>query len=671
MDKLFLSVLNMSLTGAFVIAAICLARLPLKKAPKIISYALWAVAGFRLVFPFSIESVFSLLPFKAQPIPPDIAMQPMPRIDSGIPFVNNAVSSVLSAAAPIDSVNPLQVWTFIGSWIWIVGVAVMLVYGVVSFVILKRKMRSAAHIEVNIYEADCIQSPFVLGVFAPKIYLPVGLSEHERGHILLHEQMHVRRCDHIVKFAAYFVLCLHWFNPFAWVAFLLMGADMEMSCDERVLKEMGSNTKKDYSLSLLSLSTMRRIIGGSPLAFGEGGMKERVKSVLRFRKATRPVTVTAIVIVAAVSIGLVVNRPSGAGDNGYREGFVPPSADAESYAILSTSSGYNATDDEARGLYEEQRVAAIISAILLSDKIEDCSVSIRTDGEPLAEVMLTIKGGEMLSDFEVQSIADTIRGSVAAGLAYENIHISDNMNNLYQIPENDADVYDFAVPFGGEQAIDRAMLDPQLDDPGPPPNYDKSIDTAIALADYFVDVLNKERDLTGDNSAMESWYDLFDFGLTPVYHSGLSEVEYSENVYQFTVYGTKGETENSATVLINMQGDEPFYFCAYTRYYQYVLQTAWNYVELLSEGDVIKLARWLSVDGGPDPTQDFIQQAERGLSEYNSYDLQSVMITGISYDNDAQRFFCMFVDANGVAFRVTLSYGDGLIMPTKVISNLR
>ncbi|MCL1804596.1 MAG: M56 family metallopeptidase, partial [Clostridiales bacterium] len=308
MEKLFLIVLNMSITGAFVIAAICLARLPLKKAPKIISYALWAVAGFRLVFPFSIESVFSLLPFKAQPIPPDIAMQPIPRIDSGIPFVNNAVSSVLPAAAPIDSVNPLQVWTFIGSWIWIIGIAFMLIYGVASFIILKRKMRSSAHVEANIYEAACIQSPFVLGVFAPKIYLPVGLSEHERGYILLHEQTHVRRCDHIVKFAAYFVLCLHWFNPLAWVAFMLMGVDMEMSCDERVLKEMGSNTKKDYSLSLLSLSTERRMIGGSPLAFGEGGVKERVKRVLHFKKPSRVVVVAAIVLVAVLSTGFAVNR---------------------------------------------------------------------------------------------------------------------------------------------------------------------------------------------------------------------------------------------------------------------------------------------------------------------------------------------------------------------------
>jgi len=308
MNKLFLTVLNMSLTGAFVIAAICLARLPLKKAPKIISYCLWAVAGFRLVFPYSIESMFSLIPFKAQPIPPDIAMQPIPRIDSGIPFVNNAVSSILPAATPAESVNPLQIWTTFGAYIWLIGVIVMFIYGVVSFFILKWKMRNAAHNEANIYEAENIQSPFVLGILTPGIYLPVGLSEQEKSYIILHEQTHIRRHDHIVKFAAYFILCLHWFNPLAWVAFLLMGVDMEMSCDERVLKELGGETKKAYSLLLLSLATERRMIGGSPLAFGEGGIKERIKNVLDFRKPSRIVMITSVVLVAALSIGFAVNR---------------------------------------------------------------------------------------------------------------------------------------------------------------------------------------------------------------------------------------------------------------------------------------------------------------------------------------------------------------------------
>ncbi len=322
MDKLFLTILNMSLTGAFVIGAICLARLPLKKAPKIISYCLWAVAGFRLVFPFSIESIFSLIPFKAQTIPTDIVMQPVPRIDSGIPFVNNAVSSILPAAKPTASVNPLQIWMATGAWLWFGGVAVLFIYGVVSFFILKRNMREAAHIEANIYEAENIKSPCVLGVFKPKIYLPIGLSGQEKIYIILHEQTHIRRHDHIIKFVAYFILCVHWFNPLAWVAFLLMGVDMEMSCDERVLKEMGGEIKKDYSLSLLSLATERRIIGGSPLAFGEGGVKGRIKNVLNFKKPSRMIIVVSVALVAVLSAGFAVNRAT---DGNILNSFIPMS----------------------------------------------------------------------------------------------------------------------------------------------------------------------------------------------------------------------------------------------------------------------------------------------------------------------------------------------------------
>jgi len=310
MDKLFLSILNMSLTGAFVIAVICLARLPLKKTPKIISYSLWAVAGFRLVFPFTIESVFSLLPFKAQTIPLDIAMQPIPRIDSGIPLVNDMISDILPAATVQFSANPLQVWTSIGAFVWLAGLAAMLIYGVASFVILKRKMREAAYLEANIYEAENIKSPFVFGIFTPKIYLPVGLSAQERQYVILHEQTHIQRRDHIVKLAAFFVLSLHWFNPLAWAAFLLMGIDMEMSCDEHVLREMDGETKKNYSLSLLSLATERRIIAGSPLAFGEGGIKARIRNALTFRKPSRIIIIVAVALVVVLSAGFAVNGVS-------------------------------------------------------------------------------------------------------------------------------------------------------------------------------------------------------------------------------------------------------------------------------------------------------------------------------------------------------------------------
>jgi len=318
MGTLFLTILNMSLTGAFVIAAICLARQLLKKAPKIISYVLWAVAGFRLVFPFTIESMFSLIPFNTAPIPTDIAMQSIPPIDSGIPIFNNAVSNaaynVFPAAAPYYSTNPLQILITIGAWVWFLGAIALVVYGVVSFIILKHKMRKSVWKESNIYEADNIKSPFVLGVISPKIFLPVGLSEHERRYILLHEQTHIRRYDHILKFAAYFILCLHWFNPLAWLAFWLMGADMEMSCDERVIKELGNDISADYSMSLIRIATGMRIANSNPLAFGEGGIKERVKRVMNFKKSSRLVIVMAVTLASVLSMGFAMNRTTGAFD---------------------------------------------------------------------------------------------------------------------------------------------------------------------------------------------------------------------------------------------------------------------------------------------------------------------------------------------------------------------
>lgn len=310
MDKLFLTILNMSLTGAFVIAVICLVRLPLKKAPKIISYCLWAAAGFRLVFPYSIRSVFSLMPFKAQAIPQDIAAQPIPRIDSGVAAFDNIISSSLPAPQPGASVNPLQISIAIGSFVWLAGAAVILLYGVISIIILKHKMQGSIYMAENIYEAKNIKSPFVLGILKPRIYMPVGLSGQERGYILLHEQTHIKRRDHIVKFAAYCVLSLHWFNPLVWAAFLLMGADMEMSCDEHVLKKMGAGIKKDYSLSLLSLAAEGQTIGGSPLAFGEHGIKERIKNVLKFKKASRLIVTLAAASAVMLCAGFAVNRPA-------------------------------------------------------------------------------------------------------------------------------------------------------------------------------------------------------------------------------------------------------------------------------------------------------------------------------------------------------------------------
>ncbi|MCL2388298.1 MAG: M56 family metallopeptidase [Defluviitaleaceae bacterium] len=352
MEIVFLTILNMSLTGAFVILAIWLARIPLRKAPKIISYCLWVVAGFRLVFPFSVEGLFSLIPFRAQPIPLDIthgvvadAPFPLPALSTvqspqtmhhaeihdlpnfsgfadfpdfthsnvtGFSMVENLdgsnINSVISELPYIAvATNPLATLITVGAYVWLLGAAVMLFYGLVSYFLLKWRLKDCVPYAQNIFTTEGIKSPFVLGFISPRIYLPLALPESEREYIILHEQTHIRRHDHIVKFLAYIILCMHWFNPLVWAAFSLMSKDMEMSCDERVLKELGITIKKSYSMSLLALATEERFTG-SPLAFGEFGIKERVKNVLNFKRHSKIFVGVVILLTVIFGAGFIFSR---------------------------------------------------------------------------------------------------------------------------------------------------------------------------------------------------------------------------------------------------------------------------------------------------------------------------------------------------------------------------
>ncbi|MDD2235045.1 MAG: M56 family metallopeptidase [Desulfitobacteriaceae bacterium] len=307
LDNLFLQILNMSYTASIVILVVLGARLLLKIAPKIFSYALWSVVLFRLICPFSFESMFSLLPAITYPISQEIVYADIPAIDTGISAINQIVNSSLPAATPYASVNPLQILVFIGSVIWILGIAILLIYSMISLVKLRKRLRQAVHEKDNIYIAEQLNTPFVMGIFHPKIYLPAALAEQEKQYILLHEQTHIRRLDHVVKILSFFVLCLHWFNPLVWVAFFASGRDMEMSCDETVIKQLGKDMKKGYSASLLSLSTGRRILGGTPLAFGEGDTRDRIKNVLNYKKPTFWVVLVSVAAVLCVAVGLMTN----------------------------------------------------------------------------------------------------------------------------------------------------------------------------------------------------------------------------------------------------------------------------------------------------------------------------------------------------------------------------
>ncbi|MEN3004875.1 M56 family metallopeptidase [Dehalobacterium formicoaceticum] len=321
LPDLFLKVLNMSITASLVMIFVMAARLLLKKAPKIFSYSLWSVVLFRLICPFSFTSAFSFLKVffhgsrSMDHIPNQIGMMAQPRMETGPDQVNAMINGSLPAAAvPYSGANPMEMIMFALSLIWVIGMMILVVYGVSSYFLLKRKVSTGMLLKDNVFESEKIAAPFVLGIIRPRIYLPLGLSETEKSFILKHEQTHIRRFDYIIKPFAFLVLCIHWFNPIVWISFVLMSRDMEMSCDEQVIKELGTEIKKDYSASLLSLAVNRGMISGSPLSFGETGVKGRITNVLNYRRPALWVIVAAIILVAAMVIGLSGN-PDAITDN--------------------------------------------------------------------------------------------------------------------------------------------------------------------------------------------------------------------------------------------------------------------------------------------------------------------------------------------------------------------
>jgi beta-lactamase regulating signal transducer with metallopeptidase domain len=307
LTDVFLTILNMSLTASYVIVFIIFVRLLLKKAPKVISYVLWSVVVFRLLCPFSFESILSLGPMNTSTISQNIVYQQKSQISSGITPIDTYVNRSLPVSIAETGANPLKIYTQIGVYIWLLGIAAMLSYSIVSVLRLKGRLKSARHTEGNIWETGNLKTPFVLGVFRPRIFIPAGLSAEEKSYIIRHEQTHILRFDYIIKPFAFLVLSIHWFNPLVWIAFALMGTDMELSCDEHVLKEMGGDIKKAYSVSLLSLATEKRIINGSPLAFGEGDVRGRIKNVLNYKKPAFWVVIVAVIAVSCVGIGLMAN----------------------------------------------------------------------------------------------------------------------------------------------------------------------------------------------------------------------------------------------------------------------------------------------------------------------------------------------------------------------------
>lgn len=309
MNDLFIKIFNLGVTAGWLVLAILICRPLMKRAPKWINCLLWGIVGLRLVFPFSLESIFSLVP-SAEPLPQDIALSPAPEINSGVGVLNDAINPIISTSLVPTvgaSINPMQIVIAIASWIWVIGIALMLGYGIVSYISLRVKVRVSVKGAEKVHFCDEVDSPFILGVIRPRIYVPSGMRDEALEHVLAHEKAHLRRGDHLWKPVGFALLALYWFNPLLWVAYALLCRDIEAACDEKVIKEMSDEAKKGYSEALLACSLHRKRIMACPLAFGEVGVKQRIKSVLNYKKPAFWVIIVALAATLVLSVCFLTN----------------------------------------------------------------------------------------------------------------------------------------------------------------------------------------------------------------------------------------------------------------------------------------------------------------------------------------------------------------------------
>lgn len=287
MSAVFLKILNMSISASWIAMIVLVLRLCLKRAPKWWNVLLWGLVAVRLMLPFSVESALSLLP-RAEVVRPAVIAPSVP--GEAAPMIGGATAVASDTAA-----SSLSVWTILG-WVWLFGVLVLVLYTLVSTLRLRHQVREAVRLRGNIYQSEQVASPFVLGILRPRIYLPYHMDSREAQHVLAHEQAHLRRGDHFWKPLGFLLLTIHWFNPLIWLSYAMLCRDIELACDETVIQDLGCEQRADYMQALVACSVNRRRIAACPLAFGETGVKERVKSVMNYKKPTLWVMLLALAL---------------------------------------------------------------------------------------------------------------------------------------------------------------------------------------------------------------------------------------------------------------------------------------------------------------------------------------------------------------------------------------
>ena len=317
MTDLFLKAINMSLTAVFLILAVILLRLIFKKAPKWISCLLWAIVAVRLLVPFTLETAYSVMP-TAEPVK-TYAQTSEPYVESGVKVIDTAANKIIrkpeikktEKAAP--QISPAkQSWKPVDllSVIWLSGIAVMLIYALISYLRLRKAVFAAVKISDRVWICDEIDTPFILGIFNPRIYIPSGLNGDARKYVLEHEYAHLARFDHLWKPLSFVVLAIHWFNPMCWIAYILFGRDVELACDEKAIEDMSKEDKVGYTKTLVNLSCPRKLISACPLAYAEIGVKKRVKSILNYKKPAFWLIAMALISSIALSGCFLTNKPA-------------------------------------------------------------------------------------------------------------------------------------------------------------------------------------------------------------------------------------------------------------------------------------------------------------------------------------------------------------------------
>lgn len=309
MSAVFLKIVNMSITAGWIVLAIMLLRVLLMKAPKWIRMVLWGIVALRLICPVSVESIFSLIP-SAETLPSDLTSGPSFNIDSGVPLLNSNVNEYLDShyfEGVTVPANNAKIIVSVFSVLWIVGIVVMLAYALLSVARVRKQVCEAVWLKDNVWVCDQIVTPFILGIIRPRIYLPSSMNEQDTGYVLRHENAHLKRRDHLWKPLGFLLLAVHWFNPILWMGYVLLCRDIELACDEKVLKELGNERKKPYAEALVNCSVLRKLIAACPLAFGENSVKQRVKSVLNYRKPEFWIVIVAVLVCVAAGVCLLTN----------------------------------------------------------------------------------------------------------------------------------------------------------------------------------------------------------------------------------------------------------------------------------------------------------------------------------------------------------------------------